>query len=367
MKRICILCSTVPPYFDAVGESAIKLQKLLINNGYDVLILTSNDQKPGTGILPFMNNWGFAEIIRAAKYLRKEGYDGVILEYPSPYFRRNVLVNFIPLLFLIWRIKAITYLHEYEEYTLLGKLRIQPFLLFSKKIVTSDRVNLNALKKIVYARQKSHFISSGSNFYDDSFKGALSGMEMTDTRGKTKILYFGFIMEGKGLDILIDLLESEPELNNRFEFHIVGSLPENPGAQAVELHSRIASSTHLKYHGFLEESAFGDLLKTTDLIFLPYNKGVTERRGSFMTCMAFGKPVITSAPAYTIAGLEDCENVLFLTSLQKEVIVEKLRRVSEYTPEKLRSIGANAHKWYMERFSDSILVEKFIDVIKSTE
>ena len=69
--KISIICSLLPPFKDAVGESALKLKELLCERGYSCSIITSENQTNRDGVNNVIKNWNFVGVISLIKYVRK--------------------------------------------------------------------------------------------------------------------------------------------------------------------------------------------------------------------------------------------------------------------------------------------------------
>lgn len=366
MKRICQICSVLPPGGDAVGEGAIKLKRLLGKNDFYCCILTSSDQQPGNDILNIIDNWSLFQIIKSIRIIKKKEIDIIYFHYPTPYYKRKLVITFIPLIFRIFGFATVTYLHEYHNYSLLGKLRILPILIFSDRIVTSDTPNFNSINELIGKYKRIIFASVGSNFSDEFIlKNKTNKTQFIGlTNSKINLLYFGFIMEGKGLETMIELSESK-EFTSHFIFTIAGGLPEIMSFRSKEIYSKVKSSKNINYLGFITNDKLSEIFAKTDAVILPFNDGVTERRGSFLTCMALGKAVVTTQPKVSFPGLINLQNVLFLENLSKEEVLRKVEYIRSISRSKLKEIGNAAHDWYMQNFSEKIFVDKIISVINS--
>ena len=359
MIQTAQICSVLPPFADAVGEGALKLQHLLKENGIESLIITSADQEPRDGVLPIMKDWNLLSVIRGMWKIKKLGIRVVLLQYPSAYFGRKLFVTSIPFILRLLGLKPVTILHEYAAYSKIGKLRMLPLLLFSKRIITSDSVNLKSMSEVPFVKNKSTVITIGTNFFNHDFAAADETGKLA-SGGKISVLYFGYIMEGKGLPQLLDTFDSDETIRSRFDLHIVGTIPERPSKNNELLFERVKSAAFLTHHGYLPMPELQKMMRSADLIFLPFESGVTERRGSFMACMAFAKPVITTRPQIPIDGLIEKKNVFYLDSVGSDEIKSALFAITKYSGGELSRIGLNAQSWYMENYSDEIYITKIM-------
>ena len=109
-------------------------------------------------------------LINIIKCAKNEAITQIIFEYPSPFYKRNVFIGLLPLVCKLFKLNIITYLHEYYNYSKIGKLRIFPILLFSDAILTTDQINYDQLiKKNYLSKSEVSLLSVGSNFRDELF------------------------------------------------------------------------------------------------------------------------------------------------------------------------------------------------------
>jgi glycosyltransferase involved in cell wall biosynthesis len=180
---------------------------------------------------------------------------------------------------------------------------------------------------------------------------------------KLRLFFFGIIRQGKGLEVILRLLENDHVLQEQFELHIVGTVLANAGSRDNQLLQRIIDASYAVHHGYVYESDLGMLLASCDVFILPFDNGVSERRGSFMTGMAFGKPVITTRPPSPIEGLVNMHNVIFLNELGGSEMKAVLTTVASMNREELYHIGRNAKAWYESLHSDQSIVRRLLAIL----
>jgi len=359
--RICQISSTYPPFKDGVGDSVAKLHRLLNLSNHSSYVLTSINVPNEERIINVIDKWSFIEILKAQFSLKKRKVDIIIIHYPTTFYYRKLFVTFIPLLNQLLKIKTILYLHEYSNYSTLGKLRILPMILFSNFVVTSDFVNC---KKISWLKKdhKIKAIPGGSNFSDEIFQNIIHKPKRNNR--KIRVLFFGFIRHGKGLENLVDVVCSDKNISNNYELIIVGGVSENVDPKSIELLNKIKKNKNIKYLGFLNETNIKSLAENIDIVFLPFSDGLTERRGSFMTGMGLGLTVVTTEPKKSISSLKNFDNVIFIKNSSFDEIKSILDKVMTLKSEKLNEIGIRAKKWYIDGYSDEKFIKKFVDVFE---
>lgn len=131
------------------------------------------------------------------------------------------------------------------------------------------------------------------------------------------LCYFGFLNASKGGEILIRVLAELLAAGHDAHLLMIGgqvgaSDPTNQGylqhvrgnIEALGLVNRVHWSGHVPAP---EVSA---AFLASDICLLPYQDGVSYRRGSFMAALAHGMPIVTTPPAVPYPNLRDGETVL---------------------------------------------------------
>ena len=145
---VCQVSSHVPPSKDGVGDAAKKFHDMLLRRGIDSIIITSSDQLAGENIYPIVPNWGVSAIVPLLHTLKRRGITSVLFHYPSARFGRNVSIVFIPLLLRAAGIRTTLYLHEYADYSPIGKLRTILMTICVHAVVAADTPNLAGIRKV---------------------------------------------------------------------------------------------------------------------------------------------------------------------------------------------------------------------------
>lgn len=355
------ICSSIPPSNDAVGEFASKLNKLLNKEGINSLILTN---KSDNGALAFFDQFKFTEIIKFVSYLISKHGKLVIIHYPGLLYKRNISINILPIILRFFRIKSIIYLHEFDTYSKLGKIRILPMLFFSNFVITTDSVN-NKLLNYILPKFKFTLLPAGSNLNDDSFNHTPNHEDISSSGKKIKLLYFGLIMEGKGLEPLLNFFQKESSFFEKFELNIMGGLPDVVKDSDLKLLDKINRTKSVNYWGFIKNEDLPMKFSIVDAVILPFEKGLTERRTSFMTAAGFGKLVLTTRGQYDIEGLKDGENIIYLKDLSGRELEKVLNQLLLMSPHQIDLMGEKLKNWYFENYSDRKFISKFSSIIKN--
>ena len=132
---------------------------------------------------------------------------------------------------------------------------------------------------------------------------------------KTWILYSGLFTPGKGIENLLKL-NLENKMN--FEWILIGDTgPKEKDKQYFEeiCKSFEQSNISLKVLRALPDEDFKNFLTAADLVLLPFENGVSERRSSFLSAMSCAANVKTTLGIYSKElQLDDVSHVIFKSS-----------------------------------------------------
>jgi glycosyltransferase involved in cell wall biosynthesis len=105
------------------------------------------------------------------------------------------------------------------------------------------------------------------------------------------------------------------------------------------------------------------MFSSAHISILPFEDGLSERRTSFMTAMAFGVPFVTSLPKFPIEGLINGHNIVYLKGNTVDEIRKTLLSLCSMGDGKLQQLGLNARQWYEANFSEDILFQKLSAIV----
>jgi glycosyltransferase involved in cell wall biosynthesis len=250
----------------------------------------------------------------------------------------------------------LVFVHEYVTYSRLGKLRLFLMLLPAHAIVTSDSINMAALRALPFRRAPVFLYPTGCSIPVTDEKPP---RERRPQGGRLRVLFFGLIQKGKGVDALLSAFAQSPELRRRAELHVIGGLGAAPTAPERELHAQLLRLPYVVAHGFVPAESLGAHFHDMDVMIVPFENGVTERRTSFMAGLAFGLPVITTRPSVPLEGLQHMGNVILMEEASPRSIEHAIDATAGLDSQELGTIGAMGRQWYEKRFSEEILYSRF--------
>lgn len=363
-NRFVQISTVVPPTPDGIGGAAIKLHRLLLAKGAHSVVVTSSDQEPSDGVICRFQKWGIGSFAEIGSTITEQGSATVIVHYPSPRFFRYLSICVLPLFLKMNQISTILFLHEFVSYTTLGRVRSLLVMLFCQRIIVPDSANYTLLRRIPFVRSKVFLLSTGCNISIWNRDRQPHASNSDRKKEKRKLLFFGLIQEGKGVDVIVDVFERSKALRDAFELRIVGGMAAVSKPSEAKLFKRVKESKILLHNEFLTETDLEAVLNDSDLLLLPFSEGVSERRTTFMTGMAFGKATVTTRPPVPIPGLVHMRNVILLDGADEDNLEELLTSLVFVDDSELLSIGKEARDWYIKYYSDEIVVQRLILLVE---
>lgn len=225
----------------------------------------------------------------------------------------------------------------------------------SKRLLRPDGIivhtvdNKNALVAEGESEDKITVISIGAfNF----FKKYLKKESYADAAADSTFLYFGYILENKGIDYLIKatLIAANKIIDIKLIIAGEGDLSKYS--------DRISKNRHIEIHNeFISNEKVAELFQRSEFVVLPYTYH-QGHSGVLATAFAFGKPAI-------VTNIGDLPNLvgdagLVVTARDEEALAEAIILLSK-DKELIRKLSRNAHIKAKELSWDTI-AKKHLEV-----
>lgn len=325
MIRIGFVTGEYPPMEGGVGAFTEQLARAMARAGHEVHIITSKLARPLDApstiaslrepvqleygfVHPRISRWRWPSLSAVADIVIRHDIEVVNLQYQAAAFKmRSPAINYLP-----WRLKSVApvvvtfhdlrvpYLFPkaggWREHVVRGLARR------AEACIATNPADYRILRE--WTDRPVHQIPIGSNI--DVYEA--NHVEMAEVRrnlglsdGDTLLGYFGFLNETKGADTLIDAMA---KLDNRTHLVFIGgqtgaSDPDNNQSFLARLRDRIdrkGLSARVHWTGFLTSERVSTYLTAADLMVMPYQDGVSLRRGTLMAVLAHGRPLVTTIP-----------------------------------------------------------------------
>lgn len=307
---ILYITGSFPRLGDGIGDAAGKLYASM-KNIENIHLVTSDIpairefvKEQHYSDYTLVPNWKYSTIRRLIKFAKRNHISKIIIEYCGNGYKKDLAISFMPLmlrwhnLFSADKIECHLRLHEYTMCRPARKVFTMPLVWFCHHLDTPSFVEYECLRKKYGKKVTKSGIGSNIEWREQKKEIArpLAGQ-------KIRLAFFGGIYPGKGIETLIGLWSDlEEKYPGEYEYQLLGGFPPNltnafdSYQAAVE---KMIDEKGLKgkivISGFLPEGEIEKKLDETDIAVLPYEDGLTLRRGSFLAFLGRNVAVVTSA------------------------------------------------------------------------
>ena len=324
--RVLIVTGEYPPRIGGVGDHVVKLRAALEELGADTHVSTESVPVDLSAERVRANSgspWGrqLVGLLRLVFELRP---DVIHIQYQSGAFDSPTQVALLLSVLRLFgfNVRIVVTFHDLGEPYLFPKAgHLRRFMVDLIRWAADMSIYVDALdRRIVCARVKGHrqrslSIPVGPTIEPPPGLEGRLGIRARLGLGRDDFLvgFLGFRQEGKGLEVLAAALRS-PGLNIQPACLVLigaGRSKAGPRRAAVEADTALFVGLDVRDTGPLDPAAVSEWLRACDVIALPYDDGLSTRRGTFMVAVAHGGPVVTTWPSQPdLVDVKDGEVVL---------------------------------------------------------
>jgi polysaccharide biosynthesis protein PslF len=362
MVKIGLVTGEFPPMEGGVGAFTAELAQALAAIGYDIHIITSREARPEPTerrlaalqepvtlpygqLHPFVKKWNWSSLAQVTDVVLRERLDVVNIQYQAAAFHmRSPAANILP-----WRlaglVKTAVTFHDLRVPYLLPKagwLRrfAVNFMAQQAHGVIATNPEDYAILQQLNDRVRQIPIGSNIDAYQPHRIEIEEARHLLGLNDTVHLLgYFGFLNETKGADTLLHALAQLDE-----SYHLVfiggqtGSSDSDSNQQFLEqlyaLIEELELTERVHWTGFVAEKRVSTFLYAADLMVMPYQDGVSLRRGTLMAVLAHGRPLLTTSPTVPTPELAHGKNAWFVPPDDPDLLAKAIRRLM--TDEELR-------------------------------
>ena len=353
--KVLLISAAFPPLRAGEADHTFQLCLRLAEHGEKVELLTTKGctasaQLPFT-VHPLMSNWGWADLLRLAGFIRKCRPDAIGLLYSGWIYNDNPMITFAPTVAkrLLPTVPFVTMLAIVEGSSW-GKWpsrivrKAVQFWAGSKTVDYSFGTLLRDSDSVI-AWSEHHLAEFSAIWPEVHRKGIVIPppplMKMcpehngaTREQGRAKLgvrnddfllAFFGFVDRGKGIETLFKAVQLVRGATRNVRLVMIGGGRGSAQAPASERARRFKAYEEdmLRYP---EQIGIGDkvmwlsgydwdseeaslYLHAADACVLPFDQGVTLNRSSFAAAVAHGLPIITTEGERLESPFKHQENV----------------------------------------------------------
>src|SRR5437879_3135177 len=325
--RVCMLCPTFPPNAVpcGVGDYTYNLSGYLAAWGWSVTVVASTTHHPepetAAKVIPFAAQWDLRTVYSLVGKLCREEFDLVNMQYTPELFGRLPWIKWLPAAMAVRRgppviVTVHTLVGGYPSAKVLAPLLVGT----SQRIICpNEEVSYLISRYLPFARKRIREIPIGSNIPGPSAdpEGTRRSVRAEFGLGVDSVLlsHFGFAYSGKGIETLLAAADRLHAAGIKFMRLMIGG--PWPGADAYypgsqSIYPGAALVTKVGWCGQVERARVATLLEASDLYVVPYDDGISTRRGTLLAGLVHRLPIGSTYPSRPSSRFRDGENVVLV-------------------------------------------------------
>jgi glycosyltransferase involved in cell wall biosynthesis len=275
--KILLVTGSYPPDICGVAEYTEQLAEALQSAGAEVIVFSGK-------------KWSLANASVLNREIRDIGADVLHMQYPATGYGWHLGPQLLSMLQ-----PYVVTIHECSQTHILRRLSLYPFSLRAPKVIFTNEYEQK------YSRRFAPWINDRSTVIPIG-NGIPLGPDSVATLPNV-VTSFGLIRPKKGLEHVIEMARLFGERANGLSVRIVGTVL--PGYE--DYYARLreeASSLPLKWALGLNGTSLAHALAETEVAYLPFPDGASERRSSLIAMLANKAAIITTRGPHTPSALE---------------------------------------------------------------
>lgn len=316
--KIGLVCQNYPPaiFEGGISHYSRMLAEGLGQRGHEVYALTSTEfslpishggDSGKVTVIPVPGPWSMRTLKEIQAQSRGRGLEALILQFSPASFSRSFRIAWALTPFSCQKITAFHTLWGAGLDRLWGILTLRGS---HKIIATNSEVMFLLERHLPNFLSKTYWIPIGSNILPPA--PVKEAPEKPSS--KNIISYFGMIYPGKGLDLILDCLRELKGRGCSFCFKFIGGgMLAHEGYEA-DFRKKIKErglETEVEHLGLVPDETVSHWLSQSRFVFLPYEQGLSDRRGTLMAAIAHGKAIMTAPPAVEMPYFKNGFNMVW--------------------------------------------------------
>ena len=275
--KILLITGSYPPDICGVADYTATLEQCLRRARVQVSVYSGR-------------SWGLSHAARIARELRASRADILHMQYPSTGYGWKLGPQLLGVLQPL-----VMTIHECSQAHILRQLSIYPFALRAPKIIFTNEYERRYVQQFVPSiSYRSAVIPIGNNV--PVAVGQVA-------RLRSLVTYFGLIRPQKGLEQVLEMASLFKSRKNGLSVRVVGTV--RPGDEDYSRHLLDkAQGLPVQWALGLDGEELSRALAETEVAYLPFPDGASERRGSLIAMLANGVAVLTTQGLHTPRAME---------------------------------------------------------------
>ena len=309
-KKVAIVTGSFPNDPCGVGDYTARLSQELARHGINVCVLTTDlpEIRPvdyrSINVFKVVKSWRLYSAFRFVRFLKAIKPDLIHIQYPTRGYKWFLLPNFLPLIcwFIFPKLGRMVTIHEFTIAHKLRKMGMVFLLLFSNKIIFPDQHEASAvLKWFPWLKERYTVIPIGANIEPVSYN--VSRRQMAEI---PYIVFFGFATKSKDIATLLHAFKQVLSHGVQCKLVMITHL----SSDARSLIKELGLEHVITVTGYCTPEQVSLYFTNATACILPFKDGVSLRRGTFLTALRHGLPVVTTMGEEIPDILKNWENVI---------------------------------------------------------
>lgn len=345
-RRILLVTGEYPPMEGGVADFTAILARHMAMQGAEVGVLTSTNGRPRNHrwatLFPWIRTWNTWNLWQALRAIERAfGPEIINIQYQTAAFGMHPSINWMPRL---TRVPCVATFHDLKVPYLFpkaGSLRQwvnRELARTCQAIIVTNMEDWAATEEWPGIRRKA-FIPIGSNVspeYPPGYDRALWRSQYGLSERALVLGYFGFLNASKGGENLIASLAALVRAGYDAYLLMIGGTVGASDATNIAYLARIREAiigyglfSRVIWTGYLSNQGVSAAFGIVDICVLPYQDGVSFRRGSLMAALAHGLPIVSTYPRVPIPELVHGENIYLVPPGEVNPLAEAIIRLAD--------------------------------------
>lgn len=338
--RIYMVCPSYPPQdvTCGVGDYTHCLAEELVRQGEEVLVLTANRYRGRTdgvvSVQPMVQIWTLRTAWWLAGSRARPPVDLVHLQYAPDLYGPGLGFKLAPLLARLRRagLPTIVTFHTVTGGPLWTKVAALVLLLAAhRSISANEEVSALFRRHVPMLTGRWTDIPIGTNIHvapaAETLDKRTERVRLGLPEDAPLLAHFGMVYPGKGLETMMAALPKILSHERRARLVIVGDTrPENHAYRLTleALADRLGVASAIIWSGRRTNEEVSRILQVSDLFVVPYDDGVSIRRGSLIAGLAHSLPVISTHSPVSSTYIKDGVNVALVPPKDADALATRV-------------------------------------------
>lgn len=371
--NVVLVCPSYQPQdrVCGVGDYTRCLAEELARQGDQITVLTSRLYRGnGSGavvVKPVLDDAGEATVRRVFA-----AADVINLQYTPELYRGRLRSALVPMLGRFSRPHPPTLVtfHTLLDGSLRSRLAVLWLLVAAhRSISTNEEITGMIRRRLPFLAGRVTEVPIGSNIpvaVSVAQDPTAARAAFTLPAGAQILVHFGLVYRGKGLETLFEALAQLRSRHPRAHLVIVGDTRDEDAAYRHRLGAlvdELGLGDAVHWAGWRSPEEVSQILHAADIYVVPYDDGVSIRRGSLMAGLSHGCCVVSTVSRVSSAYLRDGDNVSLVPPRNTGALANRLDSLLR-DPGCVARIGGAA-KGLAERFTWDAIARQTRDAYRS--